>query len=515
LTIKLYKIKVNNNKKLRNILPGSLLIICILHALWAFSLGWHNTLNDHHSFRQSQTAITAYYLKDKQFGLDYETPVLGKPWSIPMEVPFYQLFSARISSWTGLPLDQAGRGVATACYLLTLIPIWFLLREFRVTRPHALLVLCIFLTSPFYLFWSRAFLIESSVLLFCYSYLALVIYGTSRKSRTLLVAGILFGTIAGLAKVTTWLPFLLIVSLWCVRDWLLLPFFLPKWKAIRSKAGILMAVCGIPFLISVIWIRYTNHIISMNPLGIYNDSKHLREWIFGTLDQKLSPAVWEQILARTFTLFGLPVPAWSIILLAMLAVTLTRRRGVETVCCLVLFLLSPLVFTNLHFIHDYYMNANGLFLIAAVVFGILALLEGVTLRSKFCGWILLLFTLYSGVTGYADMYQPIQKMPNSEILQLADYIKKNTSENSVLMILGSDWNPLVPYYSDRRSLMIPDWPNLTEEQVLQALRNLKGEKIGALLVCEPHRYSLDKLLQQAKEEGLNFPIYRCDSLPLR
>jgi hypothetical protein len=83
------------------------------------------------------------------------------------------------------------------------------------------------------------------------------------------------------------------------------------------------------------------------------------------------------------------------------------------------------------------------------------------------------------------------------------------------MILGADYNPLVSYYSERRTLMIPDWEFLKEEQVMQALRNLKGEKIGALLVCEPHRYPLEKLLQQCKAAGLVFPIIQCGQLPLR
>jgi hypothetical protein len=106
-------------------------------------------------------------------------------------------------------------------------------------------------------------------------------------------------------------------------------------------------------------------------------------------------------------------------------------------------------------------------------------------------------------------------MPNPEILQVTDYLQKNTPENSVLIILGADWSPLVPYYSKRRSLMIPDWTNLTDDQVNQALRNLKGEKIGALLVCGPSRYPAEKLLQQAKAAGLDFPIMQCGQLPLR
>jgi hypothetical protein len=113
------------------------------------------------------------------------------------------------------------------------------------------------------------------------------------------------------------------------------------------------------------------------------------------------------------------------------------------------------------------------------------------------------------------MYHPVQQMPNWEILQVTDYIKEKTPKDSVLMIIGSDYNPMISYYSERRTLMIPEWGWLNEDMVMRALRNLKGEKIGALLVCGPSRYPADKLLEQAKAAGLVFPIIQCGQLPLR
>ena len=56
-----------------------LFAVGVLYAIGTASIGWGNTLNDRHSFRQTQTATTAYYLVDKPLTLAYETPVLGKP----------------------------------------------------------------------------------------------------------------------------------------------------------------------------------------------------------------------------------------------------------------------------------------------------------------------------------------------------------------------------------------------------------------------------------------------------
>jgi hypothetical protein len=40
---------------------------------------------DWYAFRQTQTALTAYWFMQEGFKLAYETPVGGRPWSIPFE----------------------------------------------------------------------------------------------------------------------------------------------------------------------------------------------------------------------------------------------------------------------------------------------------------------------------------------------------------------------------------------------------------------------------------------------
>ena len=490
-------------------------LLSLIHALWSVSLGWNNTLNDHFSFRQSQVAITAYYLQREPFHLAYETPVLGKPWVWPMEFPIYQLIVARFANATHMALDQAGRAVSAAFYFLTLIPMYALLRWRRLSTTHVLLFLCILLVSPYYLFWARTFMIESSALFFSVSYLAFVMWGLERGSLLLLGCGAIFGAVAGLDKVTTMLPFLGFTGFWIIRDYFCWPLKVLTLSKLRRMIVPFILGCGIPFLASLWWVHYSDAIKAVHPLAVINTSANCAWWNYGTVAQKLSLQIWEIILGRFFMLFGLPLQAWIILISSAVAVSVTRGRWREYLVLIALFLISPAVFTNVHFVHDYYMNANGLFLLGAVGFALIGLFETPSSRVKLCGTIYFAFILWSGVSGVAVMYHPLQQMPNGEILQLTDYIKKNTPNDSVLMILGADYNPLVSYYSERRTLMIPDWQFLKEEQVIQALRNLKGEQIGALLVCEPHRYPLEKLLQHSKEEGLDFPIIRCGQLPLR
>src|SRR5262245_52526842 len=61
-------------------------------------------LDDGNPFRQYQTATTARYVVRDGFQLAYETPVLGPPWSIPMEFPVYQASVAAVVRTTGMAL---------------------------------------------------------------------------------------------------------------------------------------------------------------------------------------------------------------------------------------------------------------------------------------------------------------------------------------------------------------------------------------------------------------------------
>ncbi|HLP08436.1 MAG TPA: hypothetical protein VK178_09730, partial [Opitutaceae bacterium] len=56
-----------------------------------------------HGFRQAQTALSIDAMKQDGFRLDYATPVLGKPWAIPMEFPLYQWLVMRVGVATGWP----------------------------------------------------------------------------------------------------------------------------------------------------------------------------------------------------------------------------------------------------------------------------------------------------------------------------------------------------------------------------------------------------------------------------
>lgn len=75
-------------------------IVCLAFHFWGVQVGWESQNLPGVEYRQAQTACSAYWIKaEKDFSLAYPTPVLGKPWSIPLEFPLYQ--------WTVVAVSRA------------------------------------------------------------------------------------------------------------------------------------------------------------------------------------------------------------------------------------------------------------------------------------------------------------------------------------------------------------------------------------------------------------------------
>lgn len=491
-----------------------LFALAIVYALWIASIGWGNTLNEAHSFRQSQTATTAFYMVGKPFRLAYETPVLGKPWAIPMEFPLYQLIVARIVGLVDSPLDQTGRFVALMFFLLTNIPLYRLVRGAGVSPNLAWLPLTLFTISPFYIYWSRSFMIESTALFFSMAYLATAIEASRSRPWRWVVLASVFGAAAAIVKVTTFLLYLaVVVALLGAREY-------SRWRRDHDLSSLwpaiarLQVMTAIPFVAAVAWVRFADAVKSDNPLAAaYLTSKTAHDWNYGTIHQKVSGAVWTVILARAPQLFGGSWLAWLVLGAALAVTVVHRRRRRETLACISAYLLGPLVFTNLYFVHNYYANANSIFLILAVAFAIIGLLEDNRWRGV--GAFLMGLAAVSAGWGYWEFAGRHLENHNAEIRDAAAFIRSNTPDESVIICLGTDWSPLVSYYASRRALNLPMDPkrgDAHDAAVAAAIRLLEGETVGAIVVIEPVLYPLELLQNQLRDAGFDVPVLTLQGL---
>jgi hypothetical protein len=467
------------------------LVVCIFTAclIWSTlmaTVGWGNTISDAHGFRQTQTAITSYYLAQGGPFLSYETPIFGYPWSIPFEFPLYQWVVAFTSKVLHLQLVQAGRLVSELFFALTLVAFAGVLAELRVGRVNRLIFLTLVIVSPQYIFWSRTFMIESTALFLSMAYLYFIVRYMRTRKLTDAGLGGLCGVLGALVKVTTFPAFALVGSAIYIysayREYRsrehpqLTKFFLPH------LVPALFFAC-LPVLITSAWVRYTDQVRALNIVaGVVLSSSNLRTWNFGTLEQRFRGFEWIVLRVRTIPdLVGAPVS----LLVSCLCLFLSRHRLVPFLLSIAGFLSAFLIFINLHRVHRYYAYSNGIFLLAAVSWGIVGLLEGKKWR-KFLGIAVFLFCVFNSIARYYDDLHLTQMNNASNLDNLASEIRNVTQQKDVVLIFSDDWSSEIPFYSERRALIWPRWmeQDMDDPNMKEAIHRLGDRNIGAIVFCD-------------------------------
>jgi hypothetical protein len=460
--------------------------------LAASSVGWNNTLLDDNGFRQTQTAISTYYMVGQPLTLAYETPVLGPPWSLPFEFPLYQWIVAGLVAREGMPLEQTGRLVSVAFFLLSLLPANALLRRLGLTAEHRLMVHSLALVSPFYIFWSRTFLMESTALCLSLSYLAFAVSCWDRPGLNPALGVLVMGTLAALVKITTFATCFLGVVIFLAYA----AFQQQKSRRLWAQ-GLLHAV---PVVLALAWTHYADSVKEHNQFGQFLTARALQDWNFGTLEQRLTPENWAAIGRR----LGMMVGHLGMVGVSVAGLFFARRRWLEVGFCLLLAFSGPLLFLNLHVVHEYYPYANGIYLVAAVGIALVALMErgGVYRR---CGFYLLVVVLTVSVGRYVRYFHPKQSQNRLQEVEVARAVQQVTRPREILLIVGCDWSPEIPFYSGRRALMIPDWKTVSLSNLSSYLEKLEDISVGALVVRQAAacRLEPDQLRQTLATLGLS------------
>lgn len=442
------------------------LLTLILHLACA-TIGWNNSIADHHGFRQTHTAITAYYFIKEGFKINYITPVLGMPWSIPIEFPFYQLLTSLIAQTNLIPLDQAGRLLSLLFFYLSLLIIYKILKLIQIKRNYCFLILSLILVNPIYIFWSRTFMIESTALFFTLAYIFSCFESATNNSKNIRIYAILIGILGVLVKITT---FVIALPLAVLGYYYLSRKFNNKIFTFKSLLLFL-----IPFALGGTWTLYADYIRSLNPIAVkYFASEVAAKWYFGDFGERTSIFIWDQIFK---TVQKFVIPPLMVLLIPILVAFL--KKGHKIILALILtFLLGPLFFTNMYFVHDYYLYANSVYLLVAVGLIFVFLLNSYT--SK----IILLFypaILILSLWTYTQTYLPIQQNNNTSLIQLSNFINANTRQEDIILVEDHDANPEIPYYSQRKAIML-SWGSKIDDSEVQKSLDLTGrEKITALV----------------------------------
>ena len=187
-----------------NRLPYLIFLFSLMLQMYYIQKGLDHTIYDLHTFRQSQTALTVNFIIEEGFKLDYATPLLGYPYSVPFEFPLYQWCVAMVVILFGLSIDIAGRIVGIFFFYIGIIFLYKVLKLFIANSRIALIPISLILLSPVYLFWTRTVMIESTVLALSLIYIYNSIKFIKKPNSWGISLVFIFGVLASLTKVTTY-----------------------------------------------------------------------------------------------------------------------------------------------------------------------------------------------------------------------------------------------------------------------------------------------------------------------
>jgi hypothetical protein len=463
---------MNRSKEIAlGLIPVTMVCILFLILSWRYS---DRALVDLYGFRQTQTALTAEMLKNPRNPLiAYETPVLGKPWSIPMEFPLFQLTVARISNWIPGPIEPIGKMASILGTLLTALLAALLIQQITGSSHSAALVACIILSSPLYIYWGQAFLIESWSTTFALAYL---LAGSKKEtSKWSIMLCILFGILCFLQKITNGIVASGMLILWAGIS-------TAQNKKISKNIIIkTLLYVAIPLIIGVIWVKIADNIKAQNPIAeVMLTSKNISEWNYGTLKQRLSLETWQHNFKHVTTWIAPPI---SLIILGLLILNALRQPDKRWNCFVFLagFAAGPLIFTNLFYVHAYYWFANGLFLYCAAATG----LPTKTTKEQILSTLTVLLISKFGIQTWESKAEPIlKKTPLISHVELAytHTIAKHIPKDKILMGVGMDWDPMAAFYAKRKALLFPQKANCSSSAGQQAIANTRLENIGGVLI---------------------------------
>lgn len=455
----------------------ALLLCAVLVHLAAVLAPRGGELLDGHSFRQLQTALTAQAFQLHGFKLAYETPVLGPPWSIPLEFPIYPATVAAVSSLSGLPLELCGPAVSLAFFYLAVLGGAQLLARLGFSPSVRLLWVALALTSPIYAIYARHFMIETTAVALGMWFLYLL-HRSLTGSAAWWGPTVVIGALAAVSKSTTFLPFgfaAVLLTLHTVRR-------LERRPGLRRLACAALAAVPIATA-ALVWLRYSDALKAQNPIGSFLTSSNLQEFNFGSLAQRFSPAFWGRIFDRITASASAEATLFVGLPLLWLASPAARRWAWAALAA---FSLPVLVFSNLYFVHDYYFMANGLFLLAAIAIGLDALVARADWPIAVRGGIVALALLAQVTTAWRTYGVNFTRPPVAPPA-LAPLIAAATEPDDVILAFGYDWNSALPYYSQRRAIMLPRNFEHRRDLISRSLQLLEGARVGALVIANEFR----------------------------
>ncbi len=418
--------------------------------------------------------------------LSYPLQVFGPDSNIPFEMPIFQALVSLLTFNVDY-IEVTGRATSLAFFLLAgfisfhLVKIW-------VSNNTALLVIIVFLFSPFSFQWSNAFLIESFAMTLGLLLVLAFHYWIISGKKTWLIFGAVFTVCSFLTKATTGGAFLMFAAVPLLIAYQSRLVEISK-LLFRSLAFATFAV--FPALVATyFWVDHSDALKSETDAGRMLTSSALREWNFGTWQQKSDYATWELVSERIISGIWGPLGVISVTIAIFFLVwkqpkpkEITLVLGSAIVTVVVIW-----IFINLYYIHSYYLLA--VYPMLTMTFGASVVMVFRSLDShRFARNILIPIAISLQLTFHltdptsTQLFRGFQG--NSQLPALSSIISANTEPTDLVVMVNCDWDPTILYFADRKGYMVASWmfelPDVQSREIL----NVDEHNYELLVFCTP------------------------------
>jgi hypothetical protein len=499
----------------------TLAVLCFAHARF-FALRYASQVPlDQFSFRQTQTALTAYWMVHDGFRLAYETPVAGPPWSIPFEFPLYQALVAAATRVLHLPLDVAGRVTSFVFLALTLLPARRITRTLGLAPAVFPVFAALLLSSPLYLYWGRSFMMETTAVFLTAAGIACYLDLREPPLRWRAVLGfVVFMALAMLQKVTTALPVLGVLAIVQAVSWIG-GFVRERRLPPPGPALAIVVAFAVPVALGLAWTIYADQVKQLNLFGQSLTSSALSAWNWGVPADRLDAALYRDVLWSRLFVRNLGGVLGVAVLVAALA--MRRAAPVRRVAwvALVLGVLPLLLFSPLHLHHDYYQSGNLVFLLFALA---VALGDLVPARLASTRWdgrpvvaVLALALVASNLYWFRTLMWPDAAYEfttaNSRDMAIGVVLAKALPPDGQFVAFGNDWSSTFAYVSGRKSLGVAGIFPRIDEALAAPERFVEPGKLGAVVSCPngsaaPSTVALESWAKQGRDWTI-VPVADC------
>lgn len=411
-------------------------------------------LSEADSFRFAQTAFVV-----REFianGIDFRMPIpiFGSNSFAPFEFPLFQIAASFVADQLNVDPLIASRLSALIFFQATGILLYLLSKKW-FSSDVAIIGAILFQFLPFGLRYAHSPLIEFTAIFF----ILLAVFAFDRLSELNIKQASLISS--SLATISLSLGFLVKVTTGVA----LLPLLaIPLISIIRSDGEAIWKLVRLLHLVGsslialiavFLWNRHADAVKENNPLTAYlvSSTPQMKKWNFGTLQDRIDPKTWIDIF---FQYLG-PITSGILTLLVLALFSFKSFSVSKVIPLLATVIVGPLIFTNLYRSHQYYVAAIYPTLVILMGLGVCSiskLFSSNKSKLKYLLTSILIATSFStnlGVNYSADIFN------HSDIPKLAVEIRDNVPKGGYVLYLGCDWNPEIPYYSQRKSLMVPEW----------------------------------------------------------